>query len=206
MANVWGESIRLNELPEGAEVVSFGHRSGAETHQACPRRYFFNYEYLGRGIGAFPTPVHFKVGSAVHLGFAALLLDEGIESAIKQALDYLRSGRVFETLSDDQKTEQLVLVEGLLYAFYVYAFPSLMRDFEVLCVETGAIEYIPLPCIHGWIPNLCKECHCDESNQPRQFVAIQSRPDAILRNRKTHEVCVVNLKTIDDPTDLRKSQ
>lgn len=208
MANVWGESIKINELPEGAQVIAWGHRSGANAHQLCPRQYFFNYEYLGHGISRFPTPLHFRVGSAVHLGLAALLLEEGIDSAVQQALDYMRAGRIFETLSEDVQTEQLVLVEGLLYAFYVYAYPAMMRDFDVLCVETGAVEHIPMPNdSFVFMPN--GESLVDATIMPARlndYIAIQSRPDAILRNRATHEVCGISWKTIDDPSDFRRSQ
>jgi hypothetical protein len=224
MANVWGESIKINELPDGAQVIAWGHRSGANTHQLCPRQYFFNYEYLGHGISRYPTPLHFNVGSAVHLGLAALLLEDGIDSAVQQALDYMRGGRVFETLSEDVQIEQLVLVEGLLYAFYVYAYPTMMRDFEVLCVETGAVEYIPIPMSTPERCDASVPCNgygytcqlpsghmgeCDwhtPPTVPQDYIAIQSRPDAILRNRATHEVCGISWKTIDDPSDFRRSQ
>lgn len=220
MANVWVPPVEINTLPPGAKVLTFGHRSGAETHMRCPRAYYYNYEYLGHGINSYPTPLHFKVGSAVHLGLAAMLLGEGIDSAVEQALGYFKSGRAFQLLQSDQQIEQEVLVHGLLYAFWVWAYPTIERDYEVLCVETGAVEYIPItgewPICGQYIQDgdaQCARLHSHDGPhsvgpdvKQLDYIAMQSRPDAILRNRKTNEVAGWSWKTIDDPTDMRRSQ
>lgn len=176
----------LNTLPPGAELVTFGHRSGAETHQRCPRAYYYGYEYLGRGISQSPGPLYFAVGSALHHGLASLLLDEGIDAAVRGALEFLFNTAAFGVLLPDQQTEQEVLVYGLLYAFHQYAMPNISKNFEVLAVETGAVEYIQV--------------------EGDKYIAMQSRPDAILRDRRTHEVAGWSWKSIDDPSDMRRSQ
>ena len=217
MADIQGSIVRLNDLPTGAKVITWGHRSGAEAHQRCPRAYYLNYEYLSRGIQSYPTPIHFKIGSAVHLGLAAMLLEEGIDSAVKQALDYLFNSRAFGKLQPDQQVEQEVLVHGLLYAFWVWAMPSMRSNYEVICVETEAVEYVELPridfrCSLPLADHYGNYCFLEQGHEgqcqfvSRDYLAIQSRPDAILRNRRTGEVSGWSWKTIDDPTDLRRSQ
>jgi len=234
-------TVEINTLPPGAHVVGFGHRSGAETHQACPRRYFLNYEYLGCGIVQSPGPLYFAVGTAVHHGLANMLLGKSFDECLTAAHESLINSAAYQAIeSVDTQTEQEVLVKGLLYAFYIYAYPGLARDFEVLCVETGAVEYVPVEgCSYvacGWyetgsgddLSDKFQEggryCHLNANHEglhecsiapdtqgrfdrkTQQYVAIQSRPDAILRNRKTHEVVGISWKTIDDPSDLRRSQ
>lgn len=200
-------TVYLNDLPANTQIVAFGHRSGAETHQACPRRYFLNYEYLGRGITPNPGPLYFAVGTAVHHGLANMLLGKELDECIQAALDSLMQSAAFGAVeSEETHIEQCVLVEGLLYSFWVYALPGLLADFEVLCVETGAVEYIPFATQSGdtSTPYMVGDENIYGVNV--QYVAIQSRPDAILRNRKTHEVCGISWKTIDDPSDMRRSQ
>lgn len=201
-------TVYLNDLPTNTQIVAFGHRSGAETHQACPRRYFLNYEYLGRGITPNPGPLYLAVGTAVHHGLAnMLLLGKELDECIQAALDSLMQSAAFAAVeSEETHIEQCVLVEGLLYSFWVYALPGLLADFEVLCVETGAVEYIPFATQSGDAssPYMAGDENIYGVNV--QYVAIQSRPDAILRNRKTHEVCGISWKTIDDPSDMRRSQ
>ena len=214
-------TVHLNELPPGASVVGFGHRSGAETHMRCPRAYYLNYEYLGIGITPNPGPLYFAVGTAVHHGFGTILLGNGIDAAVEAALGFLQSTAAYAVLDDDGKTEQDVLVEGLLYSFWVYAWPGFQDNFEVLAVETGVVEYVPIEvnttncdlCDSTGIAKgvalkgqMCAGCNGMGVIKTYAYIAIQSRPDAILRNRKTHEVIGVSLKTIDDPSDMRRSQ
>lgn len=211
--NPWKPAIELNPLPAGAEIVAFGHRSGAETHERCPRAYFYQYEYLGHGMNVSPTPLNLRVGSAVHHGLADLLSGEGIDAAVKHSLDYLFDCRSYQTLAQEQQVEQEVLVHGLLYAYWRFAHESVMKRFEVLCVETGAVEYIPVgistcPSCDGVYcgpDNPCPTCN-NTGGVPTQFIAMQSRPDALLRDRATGEVAGWSWKTIDDPTDFRRSQ
>ena len=189
-------TVLLNELPKDAQVVSFGHRSGAETHQACPRHYYFNYEYLGFGITPDPGPLYFAVGEAIHHGLAAMLLGQSFDECDYVSYTSLAGSAAFMALeSDDLRDEQLVLIEGLLYAFYIYAYPGIRDNFEVICVETGAVEFVEIP-----------RAGCEDLSQPADCVAIQSRPDAILRNKHTGEVAGWSWKTIDDPSDFRRSQ
>jgi hypothetical protein len=200
-------TVYLNELPPGARVVTFAHRSGAESHMACPRRYYLNYLYLGRGITPSPGPLYFAVGTAVHHGLAHMLLEHPIDECISVALDSLFNSAAFIALDNpDLQGEQETLVHGLLYAFYVYAYPGLAANFEVLAVETGAVEYIPLVIgQRSYDPPLFR--NGEELLQDAEaYVAMQSRPDAILRNKQTHEVCGISWKTIDDPSDMRRSQ
>lgn len=212
--NAIGTAIQLNDLPEGAKILAFGHRSGTETHQRCPRAYFLNYEYLGHGITATPGPIYFAVGSAVHVGLGALLLGEPIDEAVGKAVMYLMQTAAYQRLLPDQQVEQEVLVHGLIYAFDVYAMPSMRANYEVICVETGAVEFVPLGyagCDCGVKESITNDptltlMHDSMCGIHQTYIAIQSRPDAILRHRKTGEVSGWSWKTIDDPTDMRRSQ
>ena len=217
-------TIELSQLPLGAEIITFGHRSGAETHMGCPRRYYLNYEYLNIGIVPNPGPLYFAVGTAVHHGFGTILLGHGIDEAVAAGHSFLVDTPAFIALDPDSQREQLVLVEGLLYAFWVYAWPSFQKNYEVLAVETGAVEYLPvqvgaencelcdstglekLPKGVMLAGELCTACQGMGVIKRYAYIAIQSRPDAILRNVRTGEIVGVSLKTIDDPSDLRRSQ
>ena len=215
-------TVEVNSLPPDSNIVVFGHRSGAETHMVCPRRYYLNYEYLGMGIVPDPGPLYFAVGTAVHHGLANMLLAKSINECVNVAIDSLCESPAWQAIENpDLQNEQLVLVEGLLYAFYVYAYPGMRDNFEVLCVETGAVEYVPIEvntancdlCDSTGIAKgvtlkgqTCAGCNGMGVIKTYAYIAIQSRPDAILRNKQTGEVAGISWKTIDDPTDMRRSQ
>ena len=207
--------VHINQLPADARLIGFGHRSGAESHMRCPRAYFLQYEYLNTGINQAPTPLYLKVGSAVHFGLADLLLGKPVDDAVEHAVSYLKDAGAYIALAPDQQTEQEVLVHGLVYAFAVWALPSVLANFEVLTVETGAVEYVP---VSDRLHTFCTEClklatfdnpltrceRCTTINS-QEYIALQSRPDAILRSRQTGETVGWSWKTIDDPTWMRRS-
>lgn len=169
----------------------FGHRSGAETHMQCDRRLFLNYAYLDTGITPTPGPIYFAVGTAVHIGLANILSGNELETAVHSALDFLHASDAYIVMErDGERMEQTLLVAGLLTAFWVYAWPSMSKNYEFLHIEHGVVEPIYATASDG--VSLLK-------------VNLMSRPDFIARVKMTGEIVAGSWKTIDDPTDLRKS-
>jgi hypothetical protein len=169
----------------------FFHRSGHETYWRCPRAYYLNYHYLGTGIYKAPMQLHLEVGSAVHLGFAAILKGHDVEYAVNTAQQYLRHGEKFVLLNPTyEQQEQLALIAGLLYSFWFYMWPSFQKQFKVLYVERGVVS---------------SEVYTPATNETVRIHRM-SRPDAILQDRKTNEIVGWSLKTINDLNEWKRMQ
>lgn len=169
----------------------FFHRSGHETYWRCPRAYWLNYHYLGMGIYKAPIPLHLEVGSAVHHGFASILLGRDIEYAVTVAQQYLQHGERFPFLNPQyEQQEQLALIAGLLYSFWFYMWPQFQKQFKVLYVERGVVATEVFDTGDG------RKLHAHR----------MSRPDAILQDRHTNEIVGWSLKTINDLNEWKRQQ
>lgn len=169
----------------------FFHRSGHETYWRCPRAYWLNYHYLGTGIYKAPIPLHLEVGSAVHHGFASILLGRDIEYAVTVAQQYLQHGERWPFLNPQyEQQEQLALIAGLLYSFWFYMGPQFQKQFKVLYVERGVVS-----------------TEIFDTGDGRKLHAHRmSRPDAILQDRHTNEIVGWSLKTINDLNEWKRQQ
>jgi hypothetical protein len=182
----------------------YAHRSGHETFWACPFRYYLNYQHCGTGIVRTPTKIQLTVGSAVHIGLGVILEMHKISggqgdksdlvTACKSALAYFLLSDTFRVLKDDERSEQCTLIVGLLASFWYYRWPSFKEQFEVLTVE------------QDWVEEHVDDVFVVEDNKPRQRVraVVSSRPDAIVRDRKTNEIVVISWKTCDEIADYKR--
>lgn len=217
------------EIPQGTRAF-YAHRSGNETFQYCPRKRYLAYHYKGTGVNLFP-PIYFDIGTAVHAGLAWLLTygkgkfvkpygpavkvcprcgsdweshsfnvdmcpicadqysddTDVAQVAIEAALDFWHQSPVYLNLPEFEQLEQDTLIAGLIWTFYYRAWPVFIAKFEVLMVEAPSADPILFT---------VDEIEC--------VLWLLSRPDAILRDRKTGDVVALNWKTINDPSDERR--
>lgn len=195
------------ELP-----VVYTDRSRIEEFQRCPRKRFWSYHYklptmLHAGLQPAKPALELTVGSAVHKGVEWLLLLElpgpnivdcdtnALDHAIARGLEefdaawqpWLESADNYSN-NEPQLSYQLLearaLIEGLIAAFY-YA-PTGLRllteNYEILAVE----QEISVP-LTDWL-------------------VLNSRPDAILRHRRTGQYFPWSLKTAKKWTDQTNEQ
>jgi len=198
------------ELP-----VIYTDRSRIETGQRCLRKRYWEYHYqlptmLHAGLQPAKPALELTVGSAVHKGVelllqAAMTLDYtpplnsiDLDTAIFAGLadfdaawqPWLEQSDAFQDSSESnqllsyQLTEARALIEALIAAFY-YAptgLQLLTENYEILAVE----QEIAVP-LTDWL-------------------VLNSRPDAILRHRRTGQYFPWSLKTAKSWDDRTNQQ
>lgn len=211
------------ELP-----VIYTDRSRIEIGQRCLRKRYWEYHYqlptmLHAGLQPAKPALELTVGSAVHKGVELLLLDQihddfvveilakqdpskidkywnqtVLEVAVAEALadfdaawqPWLEQSDAFQDSSESnqllsyQLTEARALIEALIAAFY-YAptgLQLLTENYEILAVE----QEIAVP-LTDWL-------------------VLNSRPDAILRHRRTGQYFPWSLKTAKSWDDRTNQQ
>lgn len=120
------------------------HRSAAVCDWQCPRKRFYNYEFLGRGIVPPESAYELYLGTLIHDGIAALTnnvpIDAIVEAGIKQLRGKLLEGREMEDDAQFFANEQCALAEGLLRGFYKARWPQICEEYpEVVVCEQELI-------------------------------------------------------------------
>lgn len=118
-------------------------RSRSTTDWQCPRRRFYTYEYLGKGLQSETTSLELFLGTTLHDGLAAianLTLRDGtadIDLIASTAAENVRQALKAESRPDrDFPSEQAALTEGLLRGFYRYVWPTLLERYpKIIAVE-----------------------------------------------------------------------
>jgi len=125
--------------------MSLYDRSRSTTDWQCPRRRYWTYEHLGRGIVPDITLMALYMGTAIHDGLAAIAhfhkdkdevdIDLIATTAQKQMYDALiETDDSFENMQF--ANEQSRLVEGMLRGFYRQVWPGLMQSYpNILAIE-----------------------------------------------------------------------
>jgi len=162
------------------------HRSGLETFQRCPRKWWLGYTVDGLGIAREGLDIALCRGTFVHDGLARLLSGEGFYSALAEVLakfdtEIKRRGLQIPAEGDALFTyqEQRALIEAMLYGWYRYRLPKFLERYEVLetereeVVEIGTFQTIEGPMRLVWL----------------------GKADAIVRERATGAWLVVSFKT-----------
>ena len=174
-------------------------RSRILDFQACPRRRYLSYHYLGTGIQRKAKSLPLVFGSAFHEG-SEEMLKGNIEGAVLRSQLFLSN--VFEEHSvgfDREETpdltaayqygmeEQGALAEALLRGFWAYEGESFLEGFEVIEVEReGRAELVK------------SQLEYDESSSyhhESEPMALMFRPDALVRERSTGDLYIVSWKT-----------
>lgn len=149
--------------------------------ETCPRKWFLNYGWRGRGITEAKKAIPLLVGGCVHKGLENLLLGHDIEDAVKEALALYeidaRDMRVeYEENLEYTYIEQRTLIEALIRAYHCYQLPKLLAEFTVLEVEQEDL----------WVDFA-------------QGVDLQAKADALLRHNVTGDLHIMSFKTSKKP-------
>lgn len=113
-------------------------KSSVGVDWTCPRKYYYNYEYEGKGIVSHSTSLQLFTGTSLHDGLAAIALQHMAgsvdidligETARQQMLEALLPKTQGEVDGEEFAMEQAALVEGLLRGFYLHAWPLLMQQY-----------------------------------------------------------------------------
>lgn len=126
-------------------------RSRIITDWTCPRKRFWEYEYLNRGIVANNTSLEFFLGLTVHDALAAIAMMQlnGVPSSIdeialtarQQMLDSLLEKTTGEVDEVDFANEQATLVEGLIRGFYKHVWPRLLTAYPSIIAIEPEVTY-----------------------------------------------------------------
>jgi CRISPR/Cas system-associated exonuclease Cas4 (RecB family) len=151
-------------------------RSAIDAFDSCPRAAYYKYAYGTAGLDR-PFNEDLAIGVAVHAGLAVLLLggaerSDGPAESRRVWLDGL-SGNTETADLRSASTLSTALVEGWARA----RLEAFLRDYEVLEVEKEHV--VPLS------PNL----------------DLYARADAVVRERSTGLLFVINFKTSDNKKD-----
>ena len=139
--------------------IRFVDRSRIVTDWTCPRKRYWQYEYLGRGIQPDVTSLELFLGTALHDGLARIadqhllntespqvLIDAIASQAQRDVFESLSATPVGEIPDPDTLTfaaEQAALVEGILRGFYRYGWPRLLQEgWKIVAVEREVLYSI----------------------------------------------------------------
>lgn len=120
-------------------------RSRVLSFQSCPRKRYYEYHHLGRGIQRKSKSLPLMVGAAFHSGAEELLRGD-VETACYRAMKFLvdafKAREVSmgnETFTDEtlkySAEEQVALAEGLIRAWGLARLPEFLSNFIVCEVE-----------------------------------------------------------------------
>lgn len=144
------------------------HRSGATTDWLCPRRRFWNYEFLGRGIVAPETQLELYFGTLIHDGIDALVhsvsIDDIVDKGVKQLRAKLLEGRELDSDAQFFAEEQCALAEGLLRGFHKARWGQICNDYPDVVMAEKELTY-----------------DYEVDGQKLQFL---SKPDLVRRDRE----------------------
>jgi hypothetical protein len=148
----------------------------------CPRKRFLESEYAGTGYITTARNEDLTIGGAVHEGVDLLLQGGSLDKALTVAEEcYVGAHPWGDWLLPEQKEvlngDGLHLVKALIYAFHSCYLQRYLEQYEVLDVE----EEI------NWL------LHHDK--RVDRYYVFMSRPDAVLRDRKTGRIWHVSHKT-----------
>lgn len=154
-------------------------RSRLEAYQRCPRKYFWAYAYKGLGVSPRKRAIPLAFGGATHLGLEVLLRSSGdIEKAIESATNefHLQTSTAGLDLQAGEDALQVynehrALLEGLLRVWYLYRYPSFIREYELLDIEREELWRIS------------------------GGIGFMARADGVLRGRHDGSLYVLSFKT-----------
>jgi hypothetical protein len=157
----------------------FTDRSRILAYQQCPRMRFLNYHAHDHGITKNKLSIPLASGTYIHMGLAALLQGSTTDAAVALATEAYWSAAnaalgALKTQSDHYLytiQEQAALTEALVRVYALRGLPALLREYEVIGVETEyQFELAP-------------------------GIQFMSRLDGELRSREDGEIYVLSFKT-----------
>lgn len=119
--------------------------SRTQSDWTCPRKRFWAYEHMGRGLSKAGTNQALYTGQTLHdclavIGFRYkegldVNIDEIAETAYKQMMEALTGAAAEGTITpevDAYAKEQATLVEGLIRGYYKHVWPRLLEKYPVV--------------------------------------------------------------------------
>lgn len=158
-------------------------RGRIEAYNKCPRRYLYAYKYKGGWEVKSPN-MDLTIGIAVHKGMEQLTKDSNVELAVSLAhmeFDGITSKWKADIDADpllaSQVEEGRALTEGLIRGWFHSWHAAFMEEYEIISSEEE-IEALLAP-----------------------NIVLVARTDAVLRNRRTGTIYVLNWKTTQEKSD-----
>jgi hypothetical protein len=163
--------------------IIFFQRSGVNSLQKCPRKRWWEYEYMGRGLTGILKYLPLEAGGAVHSGLEQFLMGKPVQEAVDEAhrvydLAVVASG-VDLTLYEGQDPQRVVdehraIVEALIRAFAAVELQPLLANYEVVTLEREVAKDFTLA---------------------GHTLRLLGRIDALLRRRSDGSQFILNFKT-----------
>lgn len=167
-------------------ITHYAHRTGYDTGQRCPRKWYWTFVWNQVGIVRARTDIPLARGIYVHRGLEALLKGQPVDLAIKFALDEFDKEigeRGLDVGSMEESSyvykEQKALIEAMLYGWAKRRLPTLLEQYEILEVEKeeewdlGIYQTPAGPCRLMWL----------------------GKADALLREYDTNDLFIQSFKT-----------
>jgi hypothetical protein len=107
--------------------IHYTDRSRIETRHKCPRKYYWNYLYDGKGVVPTEDGPHFAFGQAVHNAM------EGHATGSPMALHHYV--KYVEEMADIGEAEWSNLALGLARTFREFTLPQILRDYYWIASE-----------------------------------------------------------------------
>lgn len=151
----------------------------------CPRERYWRYHHAGRGIEPVGVALAPETGIAVHEGIEAFIKGTALDDAVAfgaasyPVAQYLTANDACDSArAQEEITEQLDLVEGLIRAWAAVAWPVMQRGYETLAVEREELA------------------HFDAVSGDQLVLMV--RPDWLVRRCSDGSIFIVNFKTVSD--------
>lgn len=168
------ESTTIHPLP------IYYSRSAVVSDWTCPRKRYYGYEYLGRGISPTSTALPLYMGILVHDGIAAitagLSIDEIVSAGKSQFRAHLLEGHPDDPDAQHFAEEQCALVEGMLRGYAKHIWPRLQEEYEVVACEQEMVY----------------------EHDGLHFMA---KPDLLLRHKESGDLVYVEFKSTSSVKD-----
>lgn len=181
-----------------ANFIFYISRSALETFQRCPRSYYWQHAFEGRGIVSVEPRVPLVTGHSTHVGIESLLMGKEVEEAVRAAIeDYDRQWRGWidrakqdgREVQDKEQLkftvkEQRALIHGLILAFSRVLLPELLKRYTVIMVEQ------------------------EERQELAPGIVLEGRVDAVMLDKVDGNCYLASFKTDKgiDPDELRKNE
>lgn len=168
-------------------------RSGIETYEKCPRKWYYQRAYAGTGLERADLQLAAEIGTAVHEGIEALLRGDNVEVAVERARDSLAAAYAADPLDPTMLTPQklydreeaLALAEAIIRAWAIVRLARIKRFGEIVSIEKESVVKFPVG---------------------SETVALIARPDVVQRRTADGALFIRNLKTVSDPNQTWREQ
>lgn len=147
---------------------------------------YYGYLHALTGVSKSPSPNYFDIGSAVHVGLAESLKKRSEDAAAEAAVSYYVNCKSTPKRHPSEVLQSCLLIEALIRAWYVNGYEAFHGMYDVLYIE----EEVYMLSRSALTPEI--------------MLHWESRPDAIVREKRSPIVAGISWKTIDSATEYRR--